>query len=51
MALEVGQTAPHFSLFDTEKTKVTLAELKGHLYFFYFSHWPLPLPVLLSYVL
>ena len=29
MAIEIGQTAPDFSLFDTTKTKVTLSELKG----------------------
>jgi peroxiredoxin len=29
MALEIGQTAPDFSLFDTTKNKVTLSEQKG----------------------
>jgi peroxiredoxin len=29
MAITVGQAAPDFSLFDTDKNKVTLSELKG----------------------
>jgi glutaredoxin-dependent peroxiredoxin len=29
MAIEIGQAAPDFSLFDTTKTKVTLSEQKG----------------------
>ena len=29
MTREIGQPAPDFSLFDTEKNKVTLADLKG----------------------
>ena len=29
MALVIGQAAPDFSLFDSEKNKVTLSELKG----------------------
>lgn len=29
MAIEVGQSAPEFSLFDTEKNKVTLSSFKG----------------------
>ena len=29
MAIAIGQTAPNFSLFDSEKNKVTLSELKG----------------------
>ena len=29
MAIAIGQTAPDFSLFDSEKNKVTLSELKG----------------------
>ena len=28
--LEIGQPAPDFSLFDSEKNKVTLSDLKGH---------------------
>ena len=29
MAIEIGKPAPEFSLFDTEKNKVSLADLKG----------------------
>jgi peroxiredoxin len=29
MAIVIGQAAPNFSLFDSEKNKVTLSELKG----------------------
>ena len=29
MKIEVGQTAPDFTLYDSEKNKVTLSELKG----------------------
>ncbi len=29
MALEIGQRAPDFSLYDSEKNKVHLADLKG----------------------
>jgi peroxiredoxin len=29
MAIAIGQTAPDFSLFDSEKNKITLSELKG----------------------
>ena len=29
MAIAIGQTAPNFSLFDSEKNKVTLSEMKG----------------------
>jgi peroxiredoxin len=29
MAIEIGQNAPEFSLFDTEKNKVTLSDFKG----------------------
>ena len=29
MAIAIGQAAPNFSLFDSEKNKVTLSELKG----------------------
>ena len=29
MAIEIGQSAPEFSLFDTEKNKVTLSSFKG----------------------
>lgn len=29
MAIEIGQTAPDFSLFDTEKNKATLSEQRG----------------------
>ena len=29
MAIEIGQTAPDFTLYDTEKSKVTLSEQKG----------------------
>lgn len=30
MKIEIGQSAPDFSLYDNEKNKVTLSELKGH---------------------
>lgn len=30
MKIEVGQPAPDFTLFDSDKNKVTLSELKGH---------------------
>ena len=30
MKIEVGQQAPDFTLYDTEKNKVSLSELKGH---------------------
>ena len=30
MALEIGQTAPEFTLYDSEKKQVTLSALKGH---------------------
>jgi peroxiredoxin len=30
MALQLGQPAPDFTLFDTEKNQVTLSDLKGH---------------------
>ncbi len=30
MKIEVGQAAPDFTLFDSEKKQVTLSELKGH---------------------
>jgi glutaredoxin-dependent peroxiredoxin len=30
MKIEVGQPAPDFTLFDSEKKQVTLSELKGH---------------------
>lgn len=30
MSLEIGQTAPDFTLFNSEKKQVTLSELKGH---------------------
>ena len=30
MALSVGQTAPEFTLYDSDKNKVTLNELRGH---------------------
>jgi len=30
MALEIGQTAPDFTLYDSDKNKVTLSELNGH---------------------
>lgn len=30
MKIETGQPAPDFSLYDNEKNKVTLSELKGH---------------------
>jgi len=29
MAIEVGQSAPQFSLFDTNKTKISLADFRG----------------------
>ncbi|MEI8059476.1 MAG: redoxin domain-containing protein [Ferruginibacter sp.] len=29
MAIEIGQTAPEFSLFDTEKNKISLSSFKG----------------------
>ena len=30
MIIEIGQSAPDFSLYDNEKNKVTLSDLKGH---------------------
>ncbi len=30
MKIEIGQSAPDFTLFDSEKKQVTLSELKGH---------------------
>ena len=30
MKIEIGQPAPDFTLYDSEKKKVTLSELKGH---------------------
>jgi len=30
MKIEIGQTAPDFTLYDSEKNKVTLSHLKGH---------------------
>ena len=30
MKIEIGQTAPDFTLYDSEKNKVTLSDLKGH---------------------
>src|SRR5258705_13905889 len=30
MKIEIGQTAPDFTLFDSEKKQVTLSDLKGH---------------------
>lgn len=30
MIIETGQSAPDFSLYDNEKNKITLSELKGH---------------------
>jgi len=30
MKIEIGQAAPDFTLFDSEKKQVTLSELKGH---------------------
>jgi glutaredoxin-dependent peroxiredoxin len=30
MKIEVGQTAPDFTLYASDKTKITLSELKGH---------------------
>lgn len=30
MKIEIGQLAPGFSLYDTTKTKISLADLKGH---------------------
>lgn len=30
MKIEIGQTAPDFTLYDSEKKQVTLSELKGH---------------------
>ena len=30
MKIEIGQTAPDFTLFDSEKKQVNLSELKGH---------------------
>jgi glutaredoxin-dependent peroxiredoxin len=29
MPVEIGQTAPDFTLYDSEKNQVTLSELKG----------------------
>ncbi len=30
MSIEIGQAAPEFTLYDSEKKQVTLSELKGH---------------------
>jgi glutaredoxin-dependent peroxiredoxin len=30
MSIKIGQTAPDFTLYNSEKNKVTLSELKGH---------------------
>ena len=30
MAIEIGQQAPGFSLYDTEKNKISLSDFKGH---------------------
>lgn len=50
MNIEIGQTAPDFILYDSDKNKVTLSELKGQPVLLLFFHWLLPVSAQKSYV-
>ena len=43
MKIKPGQQAPDFSLYDSEKNKITLSDIKGHNILLLF--FPLPLQV------
>ena len=51
MNIEAGQQAPDFSLYDSDKNKVTLSELKGHNVLLLFFPLHLREPVQKNFVL